>query len=62
MPMAAISGVETIPENCLPKEPYLSREFLQLEKRKLWPKTWLMACREEEVARNGRYLTFDIAD
>lgn len=62
MPILAVAGTDSVPENFIPKEPYLSREFLELEKRKLWPKTWLMACREEEVAKNGQYLTFDIAD
>ena len=46
----------------IPKEPYLSREFLQGEKQRLWPNVWLMACRESEVAANGRFVTFNIAD
>lgn len=58
----APAGLDSIPDNFLPKEPYLSKEFLELEKRKLWPKHWLMACREQEVAKNGQYVTFNIAD
>jgi len=49
-------------EGLIPKEPYLSREFLQLEKTRLWPKVWLMACRESEVAQKGQYVVFNIAD
>jgi len=46
----------------IPKEPYLSREFLLGEKQRLWPNVWLMACRESEVAERGRFVTFNIAD
>jgi phenylpropionate dioxygenase-like ring-hydroxylating dioxygenase large terminal subunit len=51
-----------IPENFIPKEPYLSTEFVRLEKERLWPKAWLLACREEEVKLPGDYVVFEIAD
>jgi len=44
------------------KAPYLSREFLEGEKARLRPNVWLMACRENEVAEKGRFVTFNIAD
>jgi nitrite reductase/ring-hydroxylating ferredoxin subunit len=56
-----VDGAQLIPTH-IPKEPYFSREFLQGEKERLWPKVWLMACRESEVAANGRFITFNIAD
>ena len=39
---------------------YTSRAFYDLEMEKLWPKVWLMACREEDVLDVGDTLVFDI--
>lgn len=44
------------------KENYLSTEFLKLEKNKLWPQVWQVACRLEELKSSGDYVTYDIAD
>jgi phenylpropionate dioxygenase-like ring-hydroxylating dioxygenase large terminal subunit len=46
----------------VPVDAYVSREYVELEKQRLWPRTWLLACREEEVENVGDYVTFDIAD
>ena len=46
----------------LPKDAYLSREWLEAEKQKLWPKVWQIACRAEEVKQVGDYVTYNIAD
>ena len=46
----------------LPKDSYLSREWLEAEKQKLWPKVWQIACRAEEVKQVGDYVTYNIAD
>jgi phenylpropionate dioxygenase-like ring-hydroxylating dioxygenase large terminal subunit len=46
----------------VPKEGYLSREWLQLEKDRLWPRVWQVACREEEIPQIGDYVSFEIAD
>ena len=40
---------------------YLSREYHQQEKLKLWPKVWQVVCRETEVVNSGDYYTHDIA-
>lgn len=56
------SGEESLPADFVPKFPYLSAEFARLEKERLWPRMWLLACREEEVAKPGQFVTFDIAD
>jgi len=45
----------------IPASDYVSPEFLQLEQERLWPKAWQMACREEEVANVGDYVTYEIA-
>lgn len=44
----------------VPASDYLSKEFLQLENALVWPRVWLMACREEELATPGAFVTFDI--
>ena len=41
---------------------YFKRETLEAEKRKLWPKVWIIACRVEELQKKGDFYTLDIAD
>jgi nitrite reductase/ring-hydroxylating ferredoxin subunit len=48
--------------NRIPKEGYLSREFLEWESEKLWPYVWQIACREEELPKVGDYLEYTIVD
>ena len=56
------SQLKKIRPDFVPKDAYIRPEFVQLEKRMLWPHTWLMACRAEQVAKPGRFCVFDIAD
>ncbi len=44
----------------LPNERYTSREFLALEKQKLWPYVWQMACREEDIPNAGDHHVYEI--
>ena len=53
---------EGIRDDFVPKIPFLSREFHELEKERLWPKVWQIACREEEVPKVGDFVVYDIAD
>ena len=46
----------------VPADAYISKDYLQLEKERLWPRVWQMACREEEIPRAGDFYTYDIAD
>ena len=46
----------------LSPEDYISRDFLEREKAKLWPNVWQVACREEELANPGDFITYDIGD
>ncbi len=46
----------------VPTDAYISKDYLQLEKERLWPRVWQMACREEEIPRPGDFYTYDIAD
>jgi len=44
----------------VPASDYISKEFLQLENERMWPRVWLMACRVEELEQAGSFVTFDI--
>lgn len=44
----------------VPKGRYVDPEFLQLELERLFPRTWLNACRVDEVERIGDYVNFEI--
>lgn len=41
---------------------YISREYHELEKKKLWPKVWQMVCREEDIPNVGDHIVYDITD
>jgi len=41
-------------------EIYYSPEVARLESQKLWPKVWMIACREQEVEKVGQFVVFDI--
>ncbi|HMD46126.1 MAG TPA: aromatic ring-hydroxylating dioxygenase subunit alpha [Acidimicrobiales bacterium] len=46
----------------VPKGRYTDPEFLALETERLFPRTWLNACRTDEVERVGDYVDFEIGD
>lgn len=46
----------------VPPERYFDREFYELEKRRLWPRVWQMACREEEIPQPGDFVEYEICD
>jgi phenylpropionate dioxygenase-like ring-hydroxylating dioxygenase large terminal subunit len=46
----------------IPKDRYTSRAFVELEMERLWPFTWQIACREEEVPAPGDYVEYAIGD
>ena len=45
----------------IPAEAYISPEYVQLEAERLWPRTWQMACREEEIPEPGDFYTYNVA-
>ena len=45
----------------IPVSRYTSREWHELERKRLWRKVWQMACREENIPDVGSYLVYDIA-
>ncbi|MGE0666487.1 MAG: SRPBCC family protein [Sphingomonadales bacterium] len=44
----------------IPKERYISPEFMKLEWERMWTKTWLVGCREEEIPEVGDYVVTEI--
>lgn len=45
-----------------PTEAFLSKEYLQAEKRLLWPKIWQMVERETDLPNPGDWMTYDVAE
>lgn len=54
-----IDGLPPVRDDYVPKEHY-SEEFARLEAEYIWPATWQMACREEDLPGPGSYITYDI--
>lgn len=46
----------------VPAAPYYEPAYVEAEKENLWPKVWLIACREEEIPNVGDYVNFEIAN
>lgn len=55
-------GNEHLGSADIPRERYVSREFHELEKEKLWKRVWQVACREEDVPEVGDTLVYEICD
>lgn len=55
-------GPERVRDDFVPKDAYHSRDFAELERERLWPRVWQIACREEELPEPGDYVTYDILD
>jgi nitrite reductase/ring-hydroxylating ferredoxin subunit len=56
------SSITERPTDFIPKDAYVSPEFARLEKERLWPTQWLLACREEDITKPRQFVTFEIAD
>ena len=55
-------GDDEVRPDFVPAAAYISPEYVRLEKDRLWPRVWQMACREEEIPNAGDYYTYNIAD
>src|SRR5579863_6501305 len=44
----------------IPFSRYVDKAFFDLEMRKMWPRVWQYACREEHVPEIGDYYVYDI--
>lgn len=49
-------------DDFVPKDPYVSAEWARLERERLWPRVWQVACREEEVPNVGDFVVYSIVD
>ena len=49
----------TAEEARIPKDRYLSREWLDLEVENVWKRMWQLVCREEELPGTGDFATFN---
>lgn len=59
--MSKLAAATVTPDR-VPVTAYISPVYVQLEKERLWPRVWQMACREEEIPNAGDFYTYDIAD
>ncbi len=46
----------------VPAERYYDPGFAALERERLWPRTWQMACRLEEIPSPGDYIEYTVCD
>ncbi len=53
---------ESLGSEDIPRERYTSRAFHELEKERMWKRSWQMACRDEDVPDVGDTLVYDICD
>lgn len=53
---------DQVRDDFIPKEVYYKQDFADLEAERLWPYTWQIACRLEEIPNVGDYLTYNIID
>ncbi|MBI1182414.1 MAG: Rieske 2Fe-2S domain-containing protein [Alphaproteobacteria bacterium] len=51
---------EFLGDGDLPVDRYVSRDFFDAEMKKLWPKVWQWACRDEHIPEVGDYYAYDI--
>jgi len=58
----ATSDVGSVRDDFVPKEPYYQPRFVELEKSRLWPNVWQVACRLEEIPNPGDYVTYQVTD
>lgn len=61
------AALDTVPfritnPELIPTERYYDPEFFELEREKLWPHVWQMACRLEEIPNVGDYVEYSILD
>lgn len=60
-PQRTVTG-EEVRADLVPAASYIDPKYVALEKERLWPRVWQVACREEEIPKPGDYVTYEIAD
>jgi phenylpropionate dioxygenase-like ring-hydroxylating dioxygenase large terminal subunit len=61
-PILRVESKTFLGDHDIPVDRYIDREFHELEKERLWPFVWQMACREEEIPNVGDSYVYDIVD
>jgi phenylpropionate dioxygenase-like ring-hydroxylating dioxygenase large terminal subunit len=51
-----------IRKDFIPKNRWTDPELFTLEKERIWPRIWHIACREEEIPDVGDYITYEVLD
>src|SRR5262245_1611969 len=59
-PTLRLENVLDVGPTSVPVTRYTTRAFHDLEMKKLWPKVWQMACREEEIPTVGDYVVYEV--
>ncbi len=54
--------LRVVDEELIPSERYYDPAFFDLERERLWPHVWQMACRLEEIPNIGDYTEYKILD
>jgi len=60
VPVEAVPDRYRLGDQFVPKGRYIDREFEELELERLFPRTWLMVCRLEDLQGVGAYLEYTI--
>jgi phenylpropionate dioxygenase-like ring-hydroxylating dioxygenase large terminal subunit len=64
-------NVETMPQektdsalrpDFIPREDYVREDLPKIERARLWPRVWQLACREEELPQVGSFVKYDILE
>ncbi|HEY3696196.1 aromatic ring-hydroxylating dioxygenase subunit alpha [Phenylobacterium sp.] len=53
---------EPLRPDYIPASDYRAEDLQRLEKERLWPRVWQVACRVEEIPRVGDFVTYEIFD
>ena len=60
-PVLRLESPKFLGDEDVSNEHYISREWHEKEKERLWPRVWQFACREEHIPKVGDFTTYDIA-
>jgi phenylpropionate dioxygenase-like ring-hydroxylating dioxygenase large terminal subunit len=52
----------TVRRDFIPRSDYVDPAIHRLEKERLWPRVWQIACREEEIPNVGDYVNYEIIE
>jgi phenylpropionate dioxygenase-like ring-hydroxylating dioxygenase large terminal subunit len=55
-------GIGELRHEFIPATDYVADDLPRLERDKLWPKVWQVACREEEIPNLGDFVTYEIGN